>query len=204
MKIRIASSIALAAGLALGLSGCNLIAPQATTIPYAPSDGIDVDLDGAFVRNLLLIADESGENFNVVFTGVNNGTEDVQVTINFIDQGSQQAAAEFTLEPGSTEFGNPEGDLPPTLVSLPDVMVGSTVDAYFQTPGGTEVQRDVPVLDGTLEEYADFVIDGSAAPEVDEDALDDEVVTEGDETAPEGAEDDGTGQNPAEGSAGDE
>ena len=195
MKIRIASSLALAAGLALGLSGCNLIAPQATTIPYAPSDGIDVDANGALVRNLLLVADESGENFNVVFTGVNNGTEDVQLTLNFIDEGSQQATAEFTLEPGSTEFGDPEGDVPPTLVSLPGVIPGSTVDTYFQTPGGTEVQREVPVLDGTLAEYADLVIGTSDIPEPDEDALDDEVATD---------ESEGTGPNPAEGSAGDE
>ena len=201
MKIRIASSIALAAGLALGLTGCNLMAPQATTVPYAPSDGIDVDLEGAYVRNMLLIADESGENFNVVFTGVNNGTEDVRVTVNFVNQGSQQAAAEFTIEPGTTEFGNPEGDIPPTLVSLPDVIAGSTVDAYFQIPGANEVQRDVPVLDGTLSEYADYVLEGPGELEVDEEALDDEVATdefEDDATTPD------PGANPAEGSQGDE
>ena len=178
MKIRIASSIALAAGLALGLSGCNLIAPQATLIPYAPSDGIDVNVDGANVRNLLLIADEGGENFNVVFTGVNTGTAAVELTINFLDQGSQKASADFTIEPGTTEFGNPEGDVPPTLVSLPDVVIGSTIEAYFQTPGGAEVQREVPVLDGTLLEYADYVIGSDQQPEVDDEVLSEELEQE--------------------------
>lgn len=168
MKIRIASSIALAAALALGLNGCSLIAEQATQIPYAPSDGIDANVAGASVRNLMLIVDESGENFNVVFTGVNTGSEDVPLTINFMDQGSQQATAAFLIEPGTFEFGRPGGEVSPTLVTLPGVIAGSTVDAYLQTPGGDEVQRAIPVLDGTLVEYQDFVISEAAMAEMAE------------------------------------
>ena len=52
LKIRrIASSVALAAALALGATGCGLIAPQGTTEQYAPSDGIDVSLEGVEIRN---------------------------------------------------------------------------------------------------------------------------------------------------------
>jgi hypothetical protein len=156
---RIASSIALAAAITLGATGCGFVVPQATTEPYAPSDGIDVSVAGTEVRNLMLIADESGENFNVVFTGVNTGTEAVDLRIAFVSEdGSAKASADFTLEPGSTLFGDPEGTVAPVLISLPDVIAGSTVTAFLQVPGGADVEREVPVLDGTLAEYRTFVI----------------------------------------------
>ncbi len=160
MKNRIASSAAIAAALALGLTGCGLIAPQATMTPYAPSDGIDVNVEGAKVRNLMLIADETGENFNVVFTGVNSGSSSVPLTINFEGE-SSQASADFEIEPGSTVFGPLDEEHPPVLVSLGGLEPGATVSAYFQTPGGDEVQREVPVLDGTLAEYRDLVVPAS-------------------------------------------
>ncbi len=167
MKIRIASSIALAAAIALGASGCSLVASQATLEPYAPSDGIDVSISGVDVRNLMLIAGESGESFNVVFGAVNRTGEPQDVAISFTGEGSQQARAEFTVPVGSTLFGDPEGEEAPVLVEIPDLIPGATVDANFQAVGAAEVQRDVPVLDGTLEEYRSYVLpaDFNAAEE---------------------------------------
>ena len=158
MKIRIASSIALAAAIALGATGCSLIAPQGTTKAYAPSDGIEVNVEGVAVRNIMLIADESGENFNVVFGTVNRTGEPRDLAISFTSEGSQQARAEFTVPTGSALFGDPDGEQAPVLVSIPDLVPGATVDAYFQAAGASEVQREVPVLDGTLEEYRSYVL----------------------------------------------
>ena len=153
---RIASSLVLAAALALGATGCSLIAPQGTLEPYAPSDGVDVTIENIAVRNLLLIADESGENFNVVFTGVNNTADDAIVRITFV-KGSSEASADFNLAPGSTSFGNPEGETAPQLVSISDLQAGETVEAYFEVAGGGEAKYMVPVLDGTLSYYKDLV-----------------------------------------------
>lgn len=161
MKLRTVSAIVLAAGLTVGASGCSLIAPVATSIPYAPSDGIDVSVGGADVRNMMLIADESGENFNVVFTGVNIGSSDIELTVNMEHGGSGFASADFTIEPGTTLFGDPEGDEEPTLVTLDDVQPGETVTAFFQVAGVDEVEHNIPVLDGTLQEYRDFAISDS-------------------------------------------
>ena len=62
MNTRIVSSVALAAVIALGATGCSLIAHQGTLTPYAPSDGIDANADAVEVRNLLLvISEENGE-----------------------------------------------------------------------------------------------------------------------------------------------
>ncbi len=162
MKIRrIASSVALAAALALGATGCGLIAPQGTTEQYAPSDGIDVSLEGVEIRNLLLVADESGENFNVVFTGVNSGDTPALLRITFVADAGSEASGDFMLAPGLNSFGNPDGEVAPTLVSIKGAVAGATVNTYFEVSGGAEVNRQVPVLDGTLAEYRPYVLSAS-------------------------------------------
>ena len=193
LKIRIASSLALAAAIALGASGCSLIAPQGTVEPYAPSDGVDVsivtmsadtsetvadsevDAQAVDLRNFMLIADESGENFNVVFSAVNRTGEPQRVLINFLggDEGSS-ASATFEIPEGNTEFGNPEGEAPITLVTLPGLKAGDMARAYLELGSATskteyrwlgcdsvteqEGCNYVPVLDGTLKEYKQYVI----------------------------------------------
>lgn len=156
MKLRIVSAAVLAAGLAVGLSGCNLIAPQATLDHYAPSDGIDLTVNGVEVRDLLLIADESGENFNVVFTAVN--TDSPQKLLLEVTDNGTSASASFSVPAGTTKFGDPKGKVEPVLLPLPGVKVGSTVTGYLSINGGTEVKREIPVLDGTLAEYAKYVL----------------------------------------------
>ncbi len=166
---RIASSIALAAAIALGATGCSMIAPQGTTHPYAPSDGIDVTIEQVALRNLLLVADESGDNFNVVFAGVNNTTDDLVVSMTFAHD-STEARADFLLVPGLSSFGNPEGEIAPTLVSLPGLKAGATVEVYFEVAGGGEAKYEVPVLDGTLSEYKDYVLSASQLRKIERDA----------------------------------
>lgn len=149
LKTRIAPALALAAAVALGTTGCGFIVPQATQYEYAPSDGIDVDLPGAHVRNLLVVAGES--EANIVFTGVNNGNDNAEVTIQLVDEGSQVASKSFTLATGTTPFG----------VDSPEIIEatlepGSMVTAFLES-NGTEIEREVPVVDGTLEEYAPLV-----------------------------------------------
>lgn len=167
MKIRIASSIALAAALALGATGCSLIAPQGTLEPYAPSDGVDVNIEGIDVRNIMLIEDETGENFNVVFTAVNRTGAEQSVAMSFVSADGERASAEFSVPTGTTKFGNPDGEVAPVLVSVPGLAAGATIATYFQLAGAPEVQYDVPVLDGTLVEYRDYVLPANFSQEAD-------------------------------------
>ncbi|HUH53834.1 MAG TPA: DNA modification methylase [Microbacteriaceae bacterium] len=150
LKTRIVTSIALAAGVALGASGCGFFVPQATTYEYAPSDGIDVDLPGADVRNLLLVTNSDAAN--VVFTGVNNTEEAVRISIKFVDEGSQVAQRNFTLDPGLNVFGVDT----PEIIPVTGLMPGSMITAFLEG-GGVEIEREVPVLDGTLAEYSELV-----------------------------------------------
>lgn len=163
MKTRIASSLALAAVIALGATGCGLFAPQGTTDPYAPSDGIEASFADLDVRNLLLVAAEDGRHFNVVFTAVNATLEPVQLRVSFVNRdGSAEAAADFLVEPGTQLFGDPEGENAPVVVAIPDLAAGDTVTAYLQVVGSEDLERQVPVLDGTLAEYRPFVLPRSA------------------------------------------
>lgn len=184
MKIRIAASIALAAGLALGATGCSLMAPVATVDPYAPSDGITVSADGVDVRNMILVADETGENQNIVFGSVNNTGAPATLTVKFVVDGSASSTATFELEEGQQLFGNPEAPESVQLVSI-DAIAGSTVKAYFSVNGGAEVEHNVPVLDGTLKEYQAYVLPatGIAVDEEDADAADKDAADKADAKA---------------------
>ncbi|MEJ6489795.1 DNA modification methylase [Leucobacter sp. USCH14] len=183
MKTRIASTVAVAAAIVLGATGCSLVAPIATATPYGPSDGVNVDVGAVDVRNIMLVADESGDNFNVVFGAVNQSGETQDLTITFTGSGSQQASAEFEVPTGNTLFGDPEGEQTPVLVTLDGLKAGSTIEAYFQIAGSPEVPYQVPVLDGTLEEYRQYVLPENFSADENGDSTVGDEITEADEVA---------------------
>lgn len=179
LKFRTASSLALAAGVVLGMSGCNLIAPQATTVQYAPSDGIEVQLEGIDVLNALLVADEGGQSFNFVFNTVNLTGSPADLGVQFTTTDGKTASADVKIPAGNTNFGHPDKGQEIVVVDLPGVRAGDTVDASFQLSGQPEEQSPVPVLDGTLAEYAPLVLPADAKTEMPKtDDLADEPVTE--------------------------
>lgn len=150
LKTRIVPAIVLAAAVSLGTAGCGFIVPQATTYEYAPSDGINVDLPNVDVRNLMLVVGD--KEANIVFTGVNDTDSPVRVSIKFVEDGKAVAQSNVTVAPGLTPFGTDE----PILVTIPGIMAGSMVTAFIESDG-IEIEREVPVLDGTLAEYAELV-----------------------------------------------
>ena len=177
MKNRIAASIALAAGLALGASGCSLVSENGTAVQYAPSDGVEITANGVALRNILLVADESGENFNVVFTGVNNTESPARVSIN-LSADAGDALVEFELPVGTTSFGDLEQDQDVLVATIPGVAAGTTLESYFTINGEGDMHEFVPVLDGTLPEYQPYVLDAQVFEEAEESAAGDSA-TEG-------------------------
>lgn len=150
MKTRIISVAALATAIALGTTGCGFLVPQATLYEYAPSDGVNLELPGIDVRNLLIVAGDS--EANVVFTAVNNEQDSVRVGLKIADQGQQIAQTNVSLSPGLTVVGVDEKQ----IVSAPGLMPGSTIAVYLEA-NGVEIEKQVPVLDGTLAEYEELV-----------------------------------------------
>lgn len=128
MKIRAVAASALALALAAGLTGCNMISPQRTTMEYAASDGINVDLGDVHARNVLLLTDGTGSQANLVFTAVNTSGEDAQLNLN-VDGTAVNLPLTYTPGNDVTEVGF--GDEGQQLVQG-DFTTGTTVEVTFQ------------------------------------------------------------------------
>ena len=154
MKSRLIASFAVGVAVALGATGCNMIAPQATTIPYSPSDGVNVPSSGPLkVRNALIVADESGRNGNFLAAIVNDTDEDQ--TLNIAVGGKAK-----TVRVDARSIVSLGVDERPLLLSGLDSKPGTGVSVTFQSGDGTAVEFAVPVLDGALPYYAEFVPSG--------------------------------------------
>ena len=74
--------VALAAAVLLGTTGCAMVSPQATTIPYSPAEGVNVADSGPLVvRNALIVADETGTTGNLVAAVINDTDEAQQLHV---------------------------------------------------------------------------------------------------------------------------
>ena len=153
MNLRRFASVALATTVVLGAAtGCSLIAPQATTIPYSPADGVNVPASGPLkVRNALFVADEAGENANFLAAIVND-TDSAETLLVGVDGANKSVRV-----PARSTVSLGFDDAEPLLFEGLDTPAGADVDVTFQSGDGEGVQQAVPVLDGTLEYLADFV-----------------------------------------------
>lgn len=176
MKIRAVAAAALALALGAGLAGCNMISPQRTTMQYAASDGVHVDLGDVAVRNVLLIVDTDtadATEANLVFTAVNTSSEDAQLTVSFAGDAPHVVELPHDAQSNVVHVGWGEGGVELVTGSFTS---GTTVEATFKA---TYTDRDgqrqtvetthlVPVLGAddpanVLEEYQ--TLNPGSAPE---------------------------------------
>ena len=149
-------ALAVAAVLASGLTaGCSVTNPQETARSYMPSDGVEAQLgDGLVATNLLLIAEDAQSEAVLVARVVNSGTEPATVRITSTEA---DVDVEVEVEPGQTyAVGGQDADEQVTIDSL-GVMPGQRLPMTVGADGAEPVQVSVPVLDGTLPEYADLL-----------------------------------------------
>ena len=148
MKARQAASIALAAALLLGTSGCTLFAIQGTRYHYQPSDGVPANVGSLQLRNILGVS-EDGKDVTVLFTVINSSAESEDLTLQFVNAEGDKVDVTFTIE------GNESRSFKGEDVVLRDVdtTVGGRFDLFVTVPGKQGEQVLVPVLDGTLPEY---------------------------------------------------
>ncbi|MFN3948773.1 DNA modification methylase [Microbacterium sp.] len=153
VKTRLIASIALGAAVVLGTTGCNLIAPQATTIDYSASDGVNVPASAGplSVRNALIVADDEGTTGNFVAAIVNDTTEPLTLRIE-VGEGSSAVKSNVIVPANRTlSLGDLTDDVEPLRLNGIDAVPGSTVPVYFQSGDGEGSLMQVPVLDGALE-----------------------------------------------------
>jgi hypothetical protein len=149
------ASVALAATVVFGATGCNLVSPQATTKQYDPSDGVSAEVGDLHLNNLLVIT-EDGTDGNLIFTAKNSGSSH-SLSLQF---GENDTTVTTVIDGNtSTVFGGDDND-PITLEGI-DTQPGSLLPIFVQYGNETGKQVLVPVLDGTISPY-DELLPGSS------------------------------------------
>ncbi|MFS0794529.1 DNA modification methylase [Microbacterium sp. 1P10AE] len=152
VKTRLFASLAVGAAIVLGTTGCNLVAPQATTIDYSASDGVNVPASGPLqVRNALIVADEEGTAGNLVAAIVNDTTQAQTLRVEVGEAGSTVRASVIVPASSTVSLGDLANDVEPLALDGFEGAPGSTVPVFFQSGDGEGALIDVPVLDGALE-----------------------------------------------------
>lgn len=152
MKARLIASIVVAGAVALGMSGCNLIAPQATLKQYDASDGVGVTVGSVAVRNAIVVSDD-GETGNLVFSLANRDDRAHTVLIEIEGKDEQ---FQVLAEPGLTTFDG-SGANDPLRIEALGTQPGAVLDVFFQYGDETGATASVPVLTGQLLEYSTLV-----------------------------------------------
>ena len=154
MKSRLAASIALAAALLIGTTGCTFFSPIATPKVYDPSDGVGAEVGDLLIRNAMLIGDDP-DNLNLVVTIVNRSDSDRRLSVQWASGGERITESMFVNANGRTAFGGPDQDQ--VLVTGSTNVIGGLVPLFFSYGTAPGVEVLVPVLDGRLLEYELFV-----------------------------------------------
>ena len=140
MKARVATSIVLAFGLALGMSGCTLVTNQDTVGMQESSYGVSGSVGSIDVRDAVIIATANGHRGNLVVTFINN---DDKAHYLEVQHGSTN---KFVAVPalGVKKVGAQGG----TRVEFNDLGAkpGTLTNVYFTYAGASGLQLRVPVL----------------------------------------------------------
>ena len=148
MKARVAASIVLALGLAVGMSGCTLLTPQDTLHIQESAHGVNGKVGSIDIRNAIVVSNAKGSVGNLVVTLVNNDDKAHYVTVH---HGSKSESVAVPAG-GVKKVGSG------TRVQFSglDAKPGSLTDVYFTYAEVTGAQLQVPVLSYTFPGYADY------------------------------------------------
>lgn len=158
VKARLITSVVLAGAVALGTTGCGFFVPVETKYEYAPSDGVNLNAGDVRVRNALFIVNEDATAFNLTMSTINTTNKASKLNITAVIDGKRTEKS-IIVEPGATQYGNPEKGQETLVFADLGAKAGQTIQVFFQSGSSDEVEQYVPVLDGTLAEYAPLVVD---------------------------------------------
>lgn len=147
--------ITLAASLItlFALTGCSLNSEVESLRPYAPSDGVQSDVDSLKTRNLMFIRNDNGQAV-LIGSFINSSQEELMASIETLDASGDTVRFDFSIAPGAKYDIGYNGN--PGIVLAIDDLAGSMRNVFL-TAEGDPFGKLVPVLDGTLEEYRPFV-----------------------------------------------
>ncbi|WAP51644.1 hypothetical protein OL239_18130 [Arthrobacter sp. ATA002] len=141
----------------LGVSSCSAVNEQATVREYSPSDGIVENVGEVELRNLLVVSNGDGEAGRLLGTVVNASPENVEFSL-----AMGGTTLEWSIESGDKVIFE---DAQTDTVTVPnvDTLPGTGLRADASN-GAETVELNVPVVDGTLEDYREYLPTPSPAP----------------------------------------
>lgn len=152
MNVKKITSLTLLSLATLSLAGCSLSGTVSSLQPYAPSDGVQVDAQSLKARNVLIIQGDSGRAV-LIGSFVNSSQDDLMASVQTKDAAGQDIRVEFAVKAG-TKFDLGYNGTEPITFKL-DGTPGQ-VHEVAVSGGGDPFVLDVPVMDGSLEEYRAF------------------------------------------------
>lgn len=161
---RIAAASLIAFSLA-GATGCASINEQATVKQYNPSDGVRASVkqgqSTVDFRNLMVVTNGKGKEGRVLGRIVNSGDSPATVTIT-VD--GKQAGEQIKVGTGQKNYADLASDAQKAMVQSVSKAPGQSIHATVTANGQTQ-DVDIPVLDGSLEQYRQYLPGGySPAP----------------------------------------
>ncbi|WP_182113047.1 MULTISPECIES: hypothetical protein [unclassified Actinotalea] len=138
--------------LALTLSACSATNPITTQDDYAASDGVMAQVGDLRAGNLVILTTGDGEPGALVGAVTNDG-DDAEVT--FALDGEEIAS--FEVRSRETVLLNQDGE--EVEIAAVDAAPGTFARLMMASDVSGSTTVNVPVLDGTLPEYADHVPD---------------------------------------------
>jgi hypothetical protein len=155
VKSRVAASIALAAALLLGTTGCTFGANIATKKDYDPSDGVGTEVGELAIRNALLIG-ETGEALNFVMTIASSADVDRRLIVQWEADGERVSEAIVVAAGERTRVGGPDDEIQIVLEGT-GATIGGLLPVFFVYTGVDGSELMIPVLDGALPEYELYI-----------------------------------------------
>jgi hypothetical protein len=159
VRARIAASVVLAAVLLLSTTACTFFATQATLKHYDPSDGVGATIGDINVRNALLLT-KDGQEASFLVNLINDGQNAESVLIQYQGTDSHGTRGKIdvkvSLDAGEVKtFGSK--DTRQLIFNGIGTEPGALFPVWIQYGQEPGKQLLVPVLDGSLAEYANLL-----------------------------------------------
>jgi hypothetical protein len=151
VRARIAASVALAAALLLGTSGCTFFTAQSTTKAYDASDGVSAAVGNIKAENAILISTD-GQQASLLINLINDGEAPVSVKIQYTGTEGSVTTHYNLAGREAVTFG--KKNTPKIIFENINTEPGALFPVFIQYGTKTGQQMLVPVLNGSQAEYA--------------------------------------------------
>jgi len=139
----LAKALATSVAAAAVLSGCQVMSPVQTTVPYQAANGVSVDLGAVQIRDLVVVSRAKGEAGTLSGMVVNTSAQ--PITISFAAGAAGDSVLAQAPADKQARLSGVAGTAPVTLPSV-DAAPGGIIRLTVSTPAGGTSEVSVPVL----------------------------------------------------------